>query len=161
MTRVSSSGCTCVVFSYSPMTKPPATQTTSGYSAHPKGPLAIQGATPASAPPSILGSVSHTNEIPCSMSRKNSHTNAPAIAPVSATQTRNIRRLSGFVSFDADTKASKCGTEGLIDCMRRFASNLPASSARHIPRTCRVLYDGLIAIFVRKSLAYLDDRPAA
>ena len=112
------------------MTKPPATQTTSGYSAHPKGPLAIQGATPANAPPSILGSVSHTNEMPCSMSRKNSHTNAPAIAPVSATQTRNIRRLSGFVSFDADTKASKYGTEGQIDCMRRLANDLPASSAR-------------------------------
>ena len=64
------------------------------------------------------------------MSRKNSHTNAPAIAPVSATQTRNIRRLSGFVSFDAGMNASKYGTEGQINCMRRLASNLPASSAR-------------------------------
>ena len=107
MTRVSSSGCTCVAFSYSPMTRPPATHTTRGYSAQPKGPLAIQGATPASAPPSILGNVSHTNEMPYSISRKNNHTNAPAIAPVSATQTRNIKRLSGFVSFDADTGTSK------------------------------------------------------
>ena len=148
MTRVSSSGCTCVAFSYSPMTKPPATQTTSGYSAQPKGPLAIQGATLSNAPPSILGSVSHTNEMPCSMSRKNSHTNAPAIAPVSATQARNIRRLSGFVSFDADTGTSKGGAQGLAGRTRCIAAQeLLGEQRAWRPQTHHALYDGLLAVF--------------
>lgn len=49
---------------------------------------------------------------------------------------------------------------GRLHVLYRPQESLGEQRARRMSQTCRVLYDGLIAIFVRKPLAHLDNRPA-
>ena len=49
---------------------------------------------------------------------------------------------------------------GRLHALYRPQESPGEQHARRMSQTCRVLYDGLITIFVRKPLAHLDNRPA-
>ena len=70
--------------------------TISGYGRKPNGPSASPGRYASAAWPMSAGSVAQKNSIPLSIKKKNAHTNAPAIDPVTMTQSTKSARLMGL-----------------------------------------------------------------
>ena len=96
MTSVSSSGRAPVFLSKYPMRRPPPIHAISGYGRKPNGPSASPGRHASAAWPMSAGSVAQKSSIPLSIKKKNAHTNAPAIDPVTMTQSTKSARLMGL-----------------------------------------------------------------
>ena len=71
-------------------------QTISGYGRKPNGPSASPGRHASAAWPMSAGSVAQKSSIPLSIKKKNVHTKAPAIDPVTMTQSTKSARLMGL-----------------------------------------------------------------